>query len=197
MRKKLIAILVLMLALVLPAKAIFAAESAETRQPGLLDIDWGSVIWVIGLFLVVFFIIYKAAWKNVLAGLNARESRIRKAIADADDARAKGEAALVEYNKQLTSAQAQVRELLSTATLEAEKIAAGIKMHAQQEAEEIKERAMKEIESGKQQALNEIYEQTASLATSVAEKILRRNLNADDQRDLVQRSLEELQAVHV
>jgi F-type H+-transporting ATPase subunit b len=87
--------------------------------------------------------------------------------------------------------------LLSSATVEAEKIAAGIRMHAQQEAEEIKERAMKEIESSKQQALSEIYEQTAALATSVAEKILRRNLNADDQRDLVQRSLEELQAVHV
>jgi len=159
--------------------------------------DFGSALWVLFTFLIVVVVLYKTAWKNVLAGLKAREDRIRSAIADADSARAKGEETLKEYNKQLASAQSQVRELLSSATLEAEKIAAGIRMHAQQEAEEIKERAMKEIESSKQQALSEIYEQTATLATSVAEKILRRNLNADDQRDLVQRSLEELQAVHV
>ena len=33
------------------------------------------------------------------------------------------------------------------------------------------------------------------LATSVAEKILRRSLNPDDQRDLVNRSLAEISAV--
>jgi F-type H+-transporting ATPase subunit b len=166
-------------------------------EGGLIDFDFGSALWVLVIFLGVVIVLYKTAWKNVLAGLKAREDRIRKAIADADTARVKGEEALKEYNKQLATAQAQVRDLLSTAAIEAEKIAAGIKMHAQQDAEEMKERAMKEIESGKQQALTEIYEQTAGLATMVAEKILRRNLNADDQRELVKQSLEELQAVHV
>jgi F-type H+-transporting ATPase subunit b len=165
--------------------------------PGLVDFDPASAIWILIIFLALVFILKKFAWKNVLAGLTAREMRIRQAIADADNARTRGEEALKEYNKQLATAQDQVRSLLSSATIEAEKIAAGIRMHAQQEAEEIKERAMKEIESSKEAALSEIYEQTAVLATSVAEKILRRNLNADDQRDLVQKSLEELQAVHV
>ena len=47
----------------------------------------------------------------------------------------------------------------------------------------------------KNQALAEVYEKTADLATSVAEKIIRRNLNPEDQRDLVARSLEQLQTV--
>jgi F-type H+-transporting ATPase subunit b len=166
-------------------------------EAGLLDFDPVEAIWVLVIFLCVVIVLYKSAWKNVLAGLKAREDRIRSAIADADAARMKGETALKEYNAQLATAQTKVSALLSDAALEAEKIAASIKMRAQEEAEGIKERAMKEIESSKQQALAEIYEQTAVLATSVAEKILRRNLNADDQRDLVQKSLEELAAVHV
>jgi F-type H+-transporting ATPase subunit b len=166
-------------------------------EGSLVSFDLASAIWILLIFMALVLILKKYAWGNVLAGLTAREMRIRQAIADADAARTKGEETLKEYNKQLASAQAQVRELLNSAAIEAEKIAAGIRMHAQQDAEEYKERAMKEIESGKRQALSEIYEQTAVLATSVAEKILRRNLNADDQRDLVQRSLEELQAVHV
>jgi F-type H+-transporting ATPase subunit b len=166
-------------------------------EGGLVDFDYASAIWILAIFLLLLIVLRKFAWKNVLAGLTAREQRIRSAIADSDAARIKGEAALAQYNAQLATAEGQVRDMLSKATVEAEKIANGIRIRAQQEAEEIKEKAMKEIESSKRAALAEIYEQTASLATSVAEKILRRNLNADDQRDLVRQSLDELQAVHV
>jgi F-type H+-transporting ATPase subunit b len=165
-------------------------------EAGLIDLNLRSEIWVLVVFLGVVIILYKTAWKNVLIGLKAREERIRSAIADADAARTKGEEALKEFNAKLASAETQAREILSNAALEAEKIAAGIRTRAQQDAEEYKEKAMKEIESSKNHALSEIYEQTASLATSVAEKILRRSLNADDQRDLVKQSLDELQAVH-
>jgi F0F1-type ATP synthase membrane subunit b/b' len=40
-----------------------------------------------------------------------------------------------------------------------------------------------------------VHEQAVILSTRAAEKILRRNINADDQRDLVRASLEELQTV--
>jgi F-type H+-transporting ATPase subunit b len=165
-------------------------------EAGLIDLNLRSEIWVLVVFLGVVIILYKTAWKNVLIGLKAREERIRAAIADADAARTKGEEALKEFNAKLASAETQAREILSNAATEAEKLAAGIRTRAQQDAEEYKEKAMKEIESSKNHALTEIYEQTASLATSVAEKILRRSLNADDQRDLVKQSLDELQAVH-
>ncbi len=165
-------------------------------EADLMGFDFGSALWVLIIFTGVVIVLYRTAWKNVLVGLKAREDRIRTAIADADTARVKGEQTLKEYNAQLATAAAQVREMLSQATMDAEKIAQGVKMRAQQEAEEIKEKAMKEIESSKTAALSEIYEQTAQLATSVAEKILRRNLNADDQRDLVSKSLDELAALH-
>jgi F-type H+-transporting ATPase subunit b len=70
-----------------------------------------------------------------------------------------------------------------------------MKMRAQREAEEAKERATAEIEQAKRNALAEIYDQTANLATSVAEKIIRRQLNANDQRDLVNESLSQLQSI--
>jgi F0F1-type ATP synthase membrane subunit b/b' len=64
-----------------------------------------------------------------------------------------------------------------------------------QQAEEQIERAHHEIEAARQQAITEIYAVTGNLATSIAEKILRRNLNPDDQRDLVNQSLEQLQKI--
>src|SRR5688572_8309901 len=160
--------------------------SRETRLQSL---------WVIIIFLILLIILYFTAWKNVLAGLKSREERIRRDIADAEASRAKAETTLREYNQQLATAEGKIRDMLAKATADGERIATNLRMQAQTESEEIKNRANREIEAAKNQALAEVYEQTANLATNVAEKILRRNLNADDQRDLVSRSLEQVQTI--
>jgi len=189
----------LLLAL-MPVIARAAEEHEEAKAPLIPDptnqVTIFQALWALIIFVIVFVVLYQTAWKNVLAGLKAREERIRKDIADAEAARVKADASLKEYQLQLATAENKVRDLLSQATVDAEKIAAGIRMHAQQESEEIKERALADIESSKKAALAEIYEQTANLSTSIAEKILRRNLNADDQRDLVNESLKQLQTVN-
>jgi F-type H+-transporting ATPase subunit b len=152
-----------------------------------------SAFWVVLIFVILLVILYRTAWKNVLTGLKAREQRIRTDIAEAEAARARAEATLREYNQQLATAEQRVRDIIAGAQTDAERIAAQIRVRGEQEAQESKERATKEIDAARKQALAEIYEQTAQLATNVAEKILRRNLNADDQRDLVARSLDQVQ----
>jgi F-type H+-transporting ATPase subunit b len=180
-----------------------APMPSEEAKPSLLPPLNGDAstqtyleaVWVVAIFVVLLAILYPTAWKNVLAGLKAREKRIRQDIADAEAARLKAEAALREYTKQISDAEGKVREIMAKAAADAERLGQSIRMQAQTESEEIKERATQEIEAAKNQALREIYEQTAELATSVAEKILRRNLNVDDQRDLVTQSLEQMQEV--
>lgn len=152
-------------------------------------------IWTLVIFGVMLVILYPTAWKNVLAGLKAREARIRNDIAEAEAARAKADATLKEYNVKLAAAEDSIRDMLNKATADAEKLATSIRMKAQAESEDIKERANKDIEAARDAALREIYEKTAELATNVAEKIIRRNLNASDQQDLVRQSLEQLQSV--
>ncbi|WP_428939409.1 F0F1 ATP synthase subunit B [Fontivita pretiosa] len=176
------------------------ATEAAHEKPGLLPDPtqaetWMQALWTVIIFVVMLAILYPTAWKNVLAGLKKREERIRNDIAEAEAARARAEATLREYNAKLASAEDQIRQMLANATLEGEKLATTIRMKAQSEAEEIKERANKEIEAARDAALREIYQRTAELATSIAEKILRRNLNPADQQELVRQSLEQLQTI--
>jgi F-type H+-transporting ATPase subunit b len=163
-------------------------------ENGLVDFNPGSALLVLCIFLFVAIALYKSAWKHVLAGLKSREERIRKDIADAEAARQKAEELLGQYNTQLAAAGQKVNDLLAQAAVDAEKIANNIRTRAQQEAQTARENAAREIEGAKQAALAEIYEQTANLATAVAEKILRRNLNPNDQRDLVSQSLEQMKS---
>lgn len=199
--------LALLIGLSLPAFA--RAEKVETEttlhktgtgviehaERPLLDFQPAEAIWIVIIFSVLLLVLYKTAWKNVLTGLKSREERIRKDISDAEAARAKSEESLKAYNTQLATAEQKVRDMLQSAAIEGERISTQIKMVAQQETEAAKERATKDIETAKKQAIQEIYTEAATLSTSIAEKILRRNLNADDQRDLINRSLEQLQGV--
>jgi len=208
MLKRMVLILALAACLVLPARKALAAEEHtaaataghEEAKPPLLPSPfeketWIEALWTVIIFVVLLAILYPTAWKSVLKGLKTREQRIRSDIAEAEAARSKAEATLREYNTQLASAENRVREMINSAAKDGERIATEIRMRATQEAEESKKRAMRDIDTARQQALAEIYQRAAELSTSIAEKILRRNINAEDQKDLVKRSLDELQTV--
>lgn len=179
-----------------PLLAEETAKAGEATSP-LYEVPQGLITGVVTIviFVILVAVLGKYAWGPILTGLKAREDKIRKDIADAEAARKSAQAQLDEYNRQLATAQQKVQDMLSQATRDAESLAASIRARAQQESEETKERAIKDIDAARDQALSDIYQQTADLATRVAEKIIRRNLNADDQRDLVNQSLQELQTV--
>jgi F-type H+-transporting ATPase subunit b len=165
------------------------------EQRPLLDFRMGEAIWVIVIFLILLALLYPTAWKNVLAGLKAREQRIRSDIADAEAARGRAEQTLRDYNTRLAAAEQEVRAMLDRATKQGEQIATNLRAQAQQDAEATRERALRDIDEARKQAVSQIYEQAATMATSVAEKIIRRNLNPDDHRELVNQSLEQLKNV--
>jgi F-type H+-transporting ATPase subunit b len=177
------------------ARPLLAAEGAE-QQPGLISFDLSSIVWVLISFLIVLAILYKGAWKNVLAGLKGREEKIRGDIQQAEEARVKAEATLKEYSVKLASAEEQVRQMLAKATGDAEKIASNLRAAAQAEGEAERERTRKEIDAAKKQAIREVYDQTAALATSIASKIIARNLNPQDQQDLVSQTVAQVEAIN-
>lgn len=200
MKRRMLALVFGLAAVVLATAPVLAAEGAEgggEATSPLYTVNQGLItgLATIIIFALLVAVLGKYAWGPILSGLRAREEKIRKDIADAEAARAKAEATLREYNAQLATAEQKVRDMIARATSDAEQLAASIRARAQQESEETKERAMRDIENAREQALAEIYAQTAELSTRVAEKILKRNINADDQRELVNQSLQELEAV--
>ncbi|HEV7301348.1 MAG TPA: F0F1 ATP synthase subunit B [Tepidisphaeraceae bacterium] len=195
-RSSITSLVALALPLVSATVALAAPAGDDHAAPTLLNAPNTGMVTAITtliVFILLLAILSKFAWGPITKGLAEREQKIRDEIQNAEKARLAAEARLREYDAKLATADAQVRELLNKATADAERAATTIRMQAQQESEEAKERAIRDIEAARKDALRDVYEQTAMLATTVAEKILRRNLNADDQRDLVNASLEQLQ----
>lgn len=188
---------VLTLVLVLGTASV--AHAAEGGSPSLIPSVQQALIPAITtlvVFVGLLVILGKTAWGPIVSGLQAREEKIRHDIETAERSRAKAEQALKEYNDRLAAADAKVREIIAQAQVDAEKVATSIRMKAQQEAEEIKERATRDIEQARKAAVIAFGEQAATISTQIASKILSRNLNPDDQRELVRSGLEQLQSVN-
>lgn len=200
MLKRLFPILALVMLVAVPVFGQAEAHPPPGFHPQLIPEAGGweqafvTAIWTIVIFVIMLIILYPA-WNTVLKGLKAREERIRKDISDAETAREKAEATLREYNAKLATAEKQVQDMIAGAVQQGEKIAAQINSQAQKDAEEARNRAQREIASASKQAIADFKNRAAEISTDIAEKIIRRNLNPEDQRDLVDRSLEQLETV--
>ncbi len=143
------------------------------------------------IFGAAFFILAKVVWPKILGGLEAREGHIRSEVFQAEDARKKADEALAEYEKSLAAAKAEANEMIEKTKAEQTRLAAELRTQAEVELNQMRESARRNIEAAKRAALSEIYNEAATLATSVAEKILQREVNADDQRRLVDESVQQ------
>ncbi len=183
------------LAATAPAAAAAAADGAEkhgavpTWQQGL--ITFGTTIIVFG---IVLFVLGKFVWPNIAGGLDDRANKIRDEIAAAELSQKQAKAALDEYEKNLADARAEAQRMIDEAKTKQQQIAAQLKAEADVELSQMRERATKDIETAKRAAINEIYSEATNTATMIAGKILQREISADDQRRLVEESLQQLQS---
>ena len=168
------------------------AHSAGAHVPPTINEGLVTAFVTLIVFVILLIVLTKAAFGPISKGLAEREAKIRRDIQEAERARAAADAANRDYQAQLAKAGDEVRAILDKAQADAQAVATRIKMQAQAEAEEAKERALKDIDASRRAAVAEIHEHAATLSTTIAEKILKRNLNADDQRELVRQSLEQL-----
>ena len=161
----------------------------QEELPFLIQWTPGEFFWTLALFLLLLTVLVRFVWPVILKGLQDREQKIRADLAEAEKARDDAQHTLGQYRQQLAEARREAQKLIDDSRIEAERAAARIKEQAQTDISQMRQRATAEIRSAREQALAEIYEQTAALATHVAGQILQREIKAEDQRDLVERSL--------
>jgi len=165
----------------------FGAEEKSIFDPRF-DLGFWSII----VFLALFFILRKSAWGPILQGLQKREQSIRSAISDAHVAREEAEKMRVQLQQKLDAAGAEVHQILEQARRDAQRTTDEMVAKARAEIQTERDRLRREIDLAKDQALQELWTRTAQLATLISAKAIRRSLNADDHRNLVDEALAEM-----
>ncbi len=158
----------------------------------LVDFRTDKAMFTVVVFLLLLAILYATAWKPIMQGLEKRERGISDNISRAEKAAAEATAKLAGYEAKLASAAEEAQKLVATARKDAESAGQRILAAAQEEAARQRDRAVAEIESAKRTALNELASKSTDIAMSLAQRIVGRELRADDHQKLVQDMLSKL-----
>lgn len=152
----------------------------------------GDFILIAGSFLLLIFLVKKYAWGNITSILDARAEKITNDIDEAEAARKKAEELASKREEELAGSRKEAASIVENAKETAEKNKSQILSEATQEAVRLKEKAQQEIAHNKEEALNSIKGDVADLTVNLASKLLSQQLDAEGQRQLIDRYLDEL-----
>ncbi|MBY0436341.1 MAG: F0F1 ATP synthase subunit B [Cyclobacteriaceae bacterium] len=153
----------------------------------------GLLFWQVVIFLALFFLLSKYAWKPILSSLKERETSIQAALDSAENAK-KEMASLKEDNEKLLRQAREERDkILKEAREAANRLHDQAQTDAKRNADKIIQDAKAVIQTEKQAALRDVRAQVAQLSLNIAEKLVKKNLTDDKaQRELVDGFIKDL-----
>ena len=159
----------------------------------LLVPDSGLLFWMVLSFGIVFVVLAKFGFPIITKMVEERNRYIdhsleiaRKAHEQLANIKAEGESILAQANEE------QVR-ILKEAGVARERIVHEAREQARMEGEKLMTEVRHQIQMEKEDAIRDIRRQVAILSVDIAEKVLRKNLDTDqEQMQMIDRMLDEL-----
>ena len=151
----------------------------------MLNLDPGMMIWAWITFLVLLGILYKVAWKPILATIDKREETIQGSLDSAKQAQEEAEKLLLKHQELIRSADEESAKLIRENRELAEKSKQEIIAQAQKSAHDLLEKAKADIEKEKEAALMTLRTEVADLAIAATRKIIGESMDEGKQREVV------------
>ena len=176
-----------------------AADYAEKHrragvEHGLFKGAIEVTLWTILVFLLLLAVLSKFAWGPILEGLNKREQGIAHDKHEAELARKEAADLRVKLDAELARANDEIRQMLDKARQDAQKTTAEEQARGKAELQAERVRMFHDLSVARDHALKEIWSQAAEVATLISAKVIKKNLNQDDHRALVDEALNEFRA---
>ena len=178
--------------LMMGAAAAIGSEGGE--KTSLFTGDLGNIFWSLVTFFAVLFVLGKFAWKPILGALQQREEFIRSSLEQAKQDREAAESRLKDYEAKLASARQEATEIVQEGRRDAEAVKRKIEQDTKESTTAMLERVKREISIATDTAIKELYDVTGTLATSIASRIISKELDARDHERLIAESIRELSA---
>jgi F-type H+-transporting ATPase subunit b len=149
----------------------------------LLTPSFGLIIWTLLVFVIVFFILKKFAWKPILNSLSEREKNISDAILSTEKVKEEMKQLKNENEILLTKAREERAIMMREAKETRDKIITEAKEMARQETSRIIADAQGAINQQKMAAITDLKNQVGNLVIEVSEKVLRRELGNKEEQE--------------
>lgn len=175
--------------LAVPAQA-FAEESSNKAE--ILIPKMAEFIPALIAFLIIWVVLAKFAWPQILSMMDERGKRIQESLDEAETTKKKAIASRKEYDELVTDARRKSADIVLEARKDAETERARIIEAAHKEAEDIIAKAHANAEDERNAIYAAAAASIADLSVSVASKIVGETLDQDgEQRRIIERYVKE------
>ena len=162
---------------------------------GALGINIPVLLAQLISFIILFGLLYLVAYKPIMRILDERSQKVRESMEQTEHIKQQAERAEAEVAKQLEAAGKEGQELVARAARTGEEIKKQAQQEARQEGEALIARARAEIQHERDEAIGELRAEFAGLTIMAAEKVVERSLDKKAHRELIDRVLEESDAL--
>jgi F-type H+-transporting ATPase subunit b len=155
------------------------------------------MFWAWGIFVLLFLILRKFAWKPLLAAVEAREKKISDSLAKAEEVQRAAASIAQKQEAALAEAHAKSKAVLDEARAQAEEFRRREAEKARTEAEGFLERAKKEIALEENRARDALRREVVDLTVEAATRVLGRTVTGEDEKRLAGEAVSEILARRV
>lgn len=136
-------------------------------------------------FFAVAWLVMKFGWPHIIAAIEERQQKIAEGLAAADNAQKNLAQAEEKVAEELKHARAKANEIIEQAHQRANQIVDAAKNEALVEAGRQKALAQTEIDAAANRAREDLRKQVSVLAVTGAEKLLKREIDANAHKALL------------
>ena len=167
------------LACLLPALAWAATEGG-----GMISLDKSLIVQIVN-FVILLLILHRLLYKPLLAKMEERTAAIKSSLDEAQAARAEAASQQEQNAERLRAAYAEAASIRASALKEAADEQRKLVEQATREAKQLVDNARAQTDADIRRAREELRREVSEIATSVAEKLIRRSLRDEDHRRIV------------
>ena len=164
----------------------------QTLYQSLVAVEPITLIVVILNLFLQLFIIKKFLLDKIMKVLDQRREAADREISEAEAAKEEAQTIKETYENNMLQAKAEAEQIVSRAQKTAAAHSEEIIRDAQTQAILMRQKAEQDIALEKRKALNDAKDEISDLAMSIAGQVVGRNLNAEDQVQLVDEFINEL-----
>lgn len=151
-----------------------------------------SLIWQIINFLLLLFILYRVLSQPTKNYLSQRKDRIQRSLEESHKAKKEAEEGYEEYERKLSLMEEELEEMRQNFRKEGEREKNRLIEEAEKEAKRIREQTELFISQELKKARSSLKEEMVNLAIRLAEEIIKRELNKEDQKRLLEEFISNL-----
>ena len=164
-------------------------QPAEHTEPNVLGFADATFLVALAMAVLIGIFLWRRVPQLIASSLDSRIAAIRAQLDEASALRAEAEALRDSYGAKLTAVDAEAEAMRETARHEAAQILE--KAHADTDATIARRRRMAEdrIAAAERQAVAEVRQRAARLSAQAAERLLAERVDADIDREMIDRSI--------